>query len=290
MSTVDNTHLTIRGTSFIEGADFAQENSRRNNHLSDETSSANIRQAREASPFQRPQLPKSFQSALIHLVDGIEQTKSRSYELGKTRLELNAKDQQEIQEKRIANLQATALKAQSIGNWSFLQQIASTLFGAASVVTGMALISTGNAWVGGMMLGAGVTSTSSLILSEMGVDSRITGALALSSAAMSLLCGGLNFDQLANHLPALVTSIMSGAFNIANGVALFGKQYTESELTLLKAEKQDFSMLLAKAHKDSEEIQEDVKRASKQLTFAKEAANLLNDENREIIKILSTVA
>lgn len=250
---------------------------------------------KEVALFQQPTLPppdapsKSFQTALIQLVDGIEMSRLKAYNLASTRLDLNATELQAIQEKRIANMHDTALKAQSIDNWTFLQQVAATLFGAASIVTGMALISTGNVWVGGMMVGAGVSSVTSLVLTEMGVDGRITGAIALSSAAMSLLCGGLNFDVLATHLPQLVVTIMSGAFNIANGVALFGKQYTESELTELKAEKQDFDMALTRAHRESEEIQDDVKQSSKQLAFTKEAVNLLNDQQREITTILSTV-
>ncbi len=249
----------------------------------------------EVPCFQRPTLSppdtssKPFQKALIQLLDDVELSRTKTHHMDSTRLHLNTSELQAIQEKRIANIHDTALKAQSVDNWAFLQQVASTLFGAASILTGVALISTGKQGVGSMMVGAGVSSVVSILLSEMAVDNRITGAIALSSAAMSLLCGGLNFDILATHLPRLMLTIISGVINIMNGVALFGKQYTESELTWLKSEKHNFDMMLTRSHREAEEIQDDAKRASRQLAFTKEAAHLLNDQQREITTITSTV-
>lgn len=136
-------------------------------------------------------------------------------------------------------IQETSAKMSTSDTWSTLQDVAMMLTAAASMVVGGILMSSAlppTMYVGGALVGSGVATMAGMVMKRMGYSPYITGALGLTSAALSIAGGFYGAAQLSAHLPQMIMTIVNTGMGILTGVTSMGKGLSDADLKWLDAE------------------------------------------------------
>ncbi|GAB4190257.1 MAG: hypothetical protein Tsb0015_11340 [Simkaniaceae bacterium] len=232
---------------------------------------------------------ESFKQNLVRLVDGIETIKSEEISHFDDLITKVSDRMIESKQAEIEKMKENERKSQEIQSWSFLQNLATALLSAATIVIGGTLLATGvgaTLVAGGFMVGSGVFSLIGLGLANAKVHPYITGTLALCSAAMGLAAGGISFFSYAHQLPNMLTAIMQGVTNIALGSTTIGRESSEYQKALLDKELSKVQKELALEQSQFDILTENLKKTS-ELLENQETANILRNYQTSIKQIIS---
>lgn len=232
---------------------------------------------------------ESFKQNLVRLVDGIETIKSEEISHFDDLITKVSDRMIESKQAEIEKMKENERKSQEIQSWSFLQNLATALLSAATIVIGGTLLATGvgaTLVAGGFIVGSGVFSLIGLGLANAKVHPYITGTLALCSAAMGLAAGGISFFSYAHQLPNMLTAIMQGVTNIALGSTTIGRESSEYQKALLDKELSKVQKELALEQSQFDILTENLKKTS-ELLENQETANILRNYQTSIKQIIS---
>ncbi len=183
----------------------------------------------------KPVLPLPVE--IINLVEQNYALFEKELDLSVERMQNHSAMLVNIQQKHIDALQKTAEITKQVDTWSFIKNIATALLAAASIVVGTALLTTGTGGAmvaGGVLALSGALSVGALVSGELGARPCVTAALSLSSAALSLIAGGIGFKNFASKIPEMIMTIAQTATGITKSVTTMGQGIAKSKSLELK--------------------------------------------------------
>ena len=241
------------------------------------------------TPPSRP-LSTNYRDKLVALLDTSEKRVTRDIEYDTKKLSEISEDLEAEYQKFLAKIREIAAEEKSAESWSYLSRMASCLLSAGAMIAGGLMISSGAVLPGALMVTSGITGLAGLGLSHLGVDKRLTGAISLASAGISLLGGGLGYHLIANQSAKLILTIANAAFGVASGITTYEAGMADANKAFMQQQKIIHEQEIEIYKLSHLETSDDAKRTSTPLIeLTSSVRKILKEQDQMNLRILQEV-